>query len=172
MTLPDRDTLATYGGEMQNYSDPVDPTTDEEAEWRNKYAANVAMATHTLTRAARSFLGTTGGATAVADPSTGFVHDALWGDTPGVKAAITHVATGTYDAIWPTQVLDELGDSHTLQIRRAWAQAESSDGTLRLAHAKVTSAQKVRVYTYQPASASSPPTLSDLVGETITVFTL
>jgi len=170
MTLPDRDTLATYGGEMQNYSDPVDPTTDEEAVWRNKYAANVAMMTHTVTRAFRSFLGTTGGGTAISDPSSGFAHDALWGDAPSMKPSITHVATGTYDAIWPSQVLDELQQSHTLQIRRSWAQAESSDGTLRLAHAKVMSAQKVRVYTYEPATGSSPPTLADLAGQVITVF--
>lgn len=170
MTLPDRDTLATYGGEMHNYSDSVDPTTDEEAEYRNKYAANVAMMTHTVTRGFRSFVGTTGGGTAIADPSSGFVHDALWGDAPSIKPAITHVATGTYDAIWPSQVRDELQQSHTLQIRRAWAGAESPDGTLRIANAKVMSAQKVRIYTYAPATASSPPTLSDLVGETINVF--
>lgn len=172
MTLPDRDTLATYGGEMQNYTDPVDPTTDEEAEWRNKYAANVAMMTHTVTRAFRSFLGTTGGGTAISDPSSGFVHDALWGDSPSYKPGVTHIATGTYDVIFPTQVLDELSAAHTLQIRRAWAQAESPDGTLRLATAKVTSAQKVRVYTYAPATTTSPPTLAELAGETITVFIL
>lgn len=170
MTLPDRDTLATYGGAMENYFEIVDPTTDEEAEWRNKYAANVAMMTHTITRAARSFLGTTGGATAVSDPSSGFAHDALWGDSPSYKPSVTHVATGTYDAIWPSQVLDELGSSHTLQIRRSWAQVESSDGTLRIANAKVMSAQKVRIYTYEPAVAGNAPTLSNLVGEVISVF--
>jgi len=164
MTLPSRDSLSSYGGRMSNYSDVVDPTTDEDAEWRNKYAANVAMSTHTVTRAFRSFLGTTGGATAVADPSTGFAHDALWGDAASVKPSVTHVQTGVYDGIWPTTVTDELDETHTLAIRRAWAQVESSDGTLRIASAKVTAAQKVRVYTYEGSSAS------DLVGEIITIF--
>jgi hypothetical protein len=170
MTLPDKDSLATYGGAMSNYNDPVDPTTDEEAEWRNKYAANVAMGTHTITRGFRSFLGTTGGATAVADPSSGLVHDALWGDAPSYKPAITHVQTGVYDAIWPTTVEDELGTSHTVSIRRAWAEVESSDGTLRIANAKVSSAQKVRIYTYEAPSTTAYAALANLVGETITVF--
>lgn len=172
MTLPDRDTLATYGGPMANYSDPVDPTTDEDAAWRNKYAANVAMMTRTITRGARSFMGTTGGATQIAEPSSGFVHDALWGDGSSAKPSATHVATGTYDVIWPATVTDELGTTHTLTIRRATAGAESSDGTLRLAHAKVTAAQTVRVYTYAPAVAGAVPTLADLVGEVITVFVI
>lgn len=169
MTLPDRDTLATYGGPMANYSDPVDPTTDEDAAWRNKYAANVAMMTRTITRAARSFLGTTGGATQIADPSSGFVHDALWGDGSSAKPVGTYVQTGVYEVAWPATVTDELGATHTLTIRRAKAEVESSDGTLRIAHAKVMSAQRVRVYTYE-ALANGTVFGSNLVGELITVF--
>lgn len=169
MTLPDKDSLSTYGGPLNNYSDVVDPSTDEDSAWRNKYAANVAMMTHTITRCARSFLGTTGGATAVADPSTGFVHDAVWGSSSNVKPSVTHVATATYDAIWPTGVADELGEVHTISLQRAWAQAESSDGTLRIAHAKVTGAQKVRIYTYR-ANASGALFLDELANEVITVF--
>lgn len=169
MTLPDRDTLATYGGPMSNYSEPVDPTVDEDAAYRNYYAANVAMMTHTITRAVRSFLGTTGGATAIADPASGLVHDALWGDGASVKPSVTHVQTGVYDAIWPASVADELGTSHTLSLRRAKAEVESSDGTCRIATAKVTGARTVRVYTFQ-ALANGTVFGSDLVGETITVF--
>jgi hypothetical protein len=172
MTLPDRDTLATYGGALANYSDVIDPTTDEDAGSRNKYAANVAMMTRTITRAARSFLGTTGGATAVADPTTGFSHDAVWGDGSASKASVTHVSTGTYDAIWPATVTDELDVSHSVNFRRARAEVESSDGVLRLASAKVTGAAKVRVYTYEAPSAGLTPALADAVGQVITVFVL
>jgi hypothetical protein len=169
MPLPDKDTLATYGGALENYAEPIDPTTDEDAGWRNKYAANVAMMTHTVTRGARSFLGTTGGGTAISDPSSGFIHDAVWGDGAAYKPSLTHVQTGVYDAIWPSSVSDELGTTHTVNIRRAWAEVESSDGTLRIATAKVSSAQKVRVYTYERAAAGTVSG-SDLVGEIITVF--
>jgi hypothetical protein len=172
VTLPDRDTLATYGGPMANYNDPVDPTTDEDASFRNKYAANVAMMTHTVARAARSFLGSTGGATQIADPTSGFVHDALWGDTAAVKPNATYIATGTYDVIWPATVADELAVQHTLGLRRAWAQVESSDGTLRIANAKVTGARTVRVYTYECLTANGLTYPSQLVASVITVFVL
>ena len=169
MTLPDRDSLDTYGGAMSNGSDPLDPTTDEDAAYRNKYAANVAMMTHTLTRGARSFLGTTGGASGLADPSTGFVHDAVWGDAAGVKLVASYVQTGVYELTAPTQVTDELGALHTLNIRRAWANVDSSDGTLRLANAKPSSAQRITVYTYE-ALADGTVKPSQLVGQVITAF--
>jgi len=167
--LPDRDSLDTYGGPMRNYSDVIDPTVEEDADARNLYAMNVAMMTHMLTRAARSFLGTTGGATAIADPSSGFIHDAAWGDLSSVKPSVTHVQTGVYDAIWPSTVNDELNKEHTLNVRRAWAEAESSDGTLCLAVAKRSGAQKVRIYTYK-GTAAGQVYPDDLANEVITVF--
>lgn len=169
MVLPDRSSLSTFGGALSNYSDVVDPTTDEDAAWRNKYVTDVAMMTHTVTRAVRSFLGTTGGATGIADPSSGLVHDAVWGDGASVKPVGTYVQTGVYEQNWPSTVTDELGTSHTLTIRRAWAQVESSDGTLRVAHARVMSSTRVRVYTYE-ATASGTLFGANLVGEVVTVF--
>lgn len=171
MTLPDRDSISTYGGALANYGAMVDPTTDEDAAWRNKYAANVAMMTHTITRSARTFLGTSGGATSVADPSTGFVHDAVWGDSSSVKPSVTHVQTGIYDIVYPSTVSDELAVDHSVAVRRAWGNVEQSDSTLRVAQAAVSSSQKVRVYTYK-ANASGQLLLDDLVGEIITVFVL
>lgn len=164
MVLPEVDSLDSFGGAMSNYTEVVDPTTDEDAAFRNAYVTDVAMMTHTITRAARSFLGTTGGATMIADPSSGFVHDAVWGSSPSVKPSATYIATGTLDLIWPSTVTDELGDSHTVQLRRATASVESSDGTFRLATAKVIGSAKVRVYTYENGA------LADLAGEVITVF--
>lgn len=169
MTLPDKDTLATYGGPMRDYADPVDPTTDESAEYRNKYAANVAMMTRTATRGFRSFLGTTGGATGISDPASGFVHDALWGNSSLVKPTATRIATGTYDVAWPSSVQDELFASHTLSLSRAFGNVESSDGTYRVASAKMTGANKVRIYCYE-AFNGGQVSLSDLPNEIITVF--
>jgi threonine dehydrogenase-like Zn-dependent dehydrogenase len=169
MTLPDRASLARYGGAMANYSEPVDPTTDEDADHRNQYATDCAMMTQTATRGVRSFLGTTGGATAIADPSSGLVHYALWGNSASVKPIGTYVQTGVYEQAWPAIVTDELGTDHTLTIGRAWAQVESSDGTLRVANAKVMSAQRVRIYTYE-ANASGQLMPSQLSGEVVTVF--
>lgn len=169
MTLPDDDTLATYGGPMQNYPiDVVDPTTDEDASYRNKYAANVAMMTRVSWRAIRSFLGMTAGATALADPSTGFVHNALWGSNAADKPVGTRIATGTTDLIWPATVSDELNESHTLAFKRAIAHVESSDGTWYDAKAKVTGVRTVRVYTYKVIASAI--TLSDLADQVITTW--
>jgi len=169
--LPDRDSLDAYGGALSNYTDPVDPTTDEDAAWRNLYAMNVAMMTHTITRGARSFLGTTGGATGIADPSSGFVHDNVWGDSASVKAVASYVQTGVYFVTTPTAVSDELGVQHSVNIRRAWGNVESSDGTLRLAEPKVSGARSMTVYTYE-ADAEGRLKPSQLVGQVITVFFL
>lgn len=167
--LPDKMSLAEVGGPLSNYSDVVDPTTDEDAAWRNKYVANVAMMSHTITRAAVSFLGTTGGATAIASPDTGFVHDSLWGDAAGVKPVGSYVQTGVYVFGWATQVSDELGVNHDLNIRRAWAAVESSDGTYRRAEAKRLNTRQITVYTYQ-VTAGGLMAGANLVGEVITIF--
>ena len=169
MTLPSRDSFDAYGGALSNYSDPVDPTTDEDAAWRNKYVANVAMMTHTITRGARSFLGTTGGATGIADPTTGFVHDNVWGDGASVKMTASYVQTGVYELTAPTAVSDELGVSHSVNIRRAWANVDSSDGTLRIANAKPSAARRITVYTYEVLGDGTIKP-SQLVGQVITAF--
>lgn len=168
MTLPDKDSIDTYGGAMANYADVVDPTTDEDAAYRNKYAANVAMMTHTIPRGAFSFLGTTGGATAIADPTSGFVHDAVYGDAAGLKPVGSYVQTGVYTWTLPTQVSDELGGTHVPNVRRAWAEVESSDGTFRDAKAKQIGARQITVYTYESFSGSVLP--SQLPNQVVTVF--
>jgi hypothetical protein len=171
MTLPAVDSIDLFGGALENYSDPVDPTTDEDAAWRNKYVCNVAMMTHTITRGARSFLGTTGGATGIADPSSGFVQDNVWGDAASVKMVGSYVQTGVYFLTAPTAVSDELGVQHNVNMRRAWAAVESSDGTFRHAEAKVSSARTITVYTFE-ALADGTIKPSQLVGQVITAFFL
>ncbi len=145
MTLPDTDSLDTYGGALANYAEVEDPTTDEDADYRNKYAANVAMMTVTAPRAIVTFVGH---ATTPADPASGFVHAALWGSGPSVKPVVTRVGgTGHYLITYPATVDDPLAVEHTLNFRRAYAQVESA-GVMKHAAAEVTSANTVTVYTY------------------------
>jgi hypothetical protein len=162
MTLPAVDSLATYGGALENYSPVVDPTTDEDATSRNKYAANVAMATHTLVRAIRSFVGVNGANPT--DPVSGFVHDAVWGSTPDVKPTVARTGEGVWTVTWPEEVDDELDEEHTVSLQRAWAEVEC-DGTLYHATAKVTAANVVTVRGWLANG-----TADDLTGLTITVW--
>ncbi len=153
MPLPDIDSFDDFGGPLNNYSNVVDPTTDESAVYRNRYASNVAMLGHTGVRAMCSFVGDP----ATPGDPTGFIHDALWGTDPSVKPAVVNTSTGLYDLTWPTEVTTELssattaqggGSDVTLNFRRAYAQIESPDGTLRHAVAKVTAANTVSVHTF------------------------
>lgn len=159
--LPGVDSIADYGGVFINDGNVEDPQTDESAAFRNLYAANVAALTHTAARAIRSFLGH---ATTPSDPGSGFVHDAVWDSSNDVKPTVANAGTGIYDLTWPTTITDELLVDHSVNFRRAHAAVESSDGTFRAAHAKVTGPNTVRVYTY------SGTTLNDLVGQVITVW--
>lgn len=171
MPLPDIDAFSTFGGPLNNYSDVVDPTTDEDAAYRNKYAANSAMMTWTLTRAIRSFVGVNGGDPT--NPVSGLVHEAVWGNDPSDEPSVVRAGEGIWDLEWPELVDSELtsatvaqggGSQHTVNFHRAWAQVESADGTFKAAHAKVTGANTVRVYGY------TGTTLDDLDGLIVTVF--
>ncbi len=157
--LPGTSSLDSYGGALQNYAPVEDPTTDEDAAYRNQYAADTAMMTVTAPRAFVSF---TGHASTPGDPASGFVHAALWGSGPDVKPVVTHVGTGHYLITYPATVDDLLNIEHTLNFRRAVAQVECA-GVIKHACAEVTSANTVTVYT-----ALANGTLDNLAGVTIT----
>jgi hypothetical protein len=162
MTLPDVDSISTYGGALQDYSPVVDPTTDESAAFRNKYAANVAMATHTNVRAMRSFVGVEDDEPE--DPVVGLVHDAVWGAAPSLKPTVVRDAEGVWTVTWPATVNDELAAQHTVNLRRALAQVECTS-TLRHATARVVAANEVEVRGFL---ADGTP--DDLDGHLVTVW--
>lgn len=172
MTLPDVDSLSTYGGPVSDYSPVVDPTTDESAVFRNKYAANVAMMTQTAVRAICSFVGVTGANPT--DPVVGFIHAAVWGAGPSVKPTVSRSGTGIWLVTWPATVSSELtsalaaqggGVTHNVNLRRARASVELSGSTKFDATARVVAANQVEVRGWTSAGA-----LDDLNGLTVTVW--
>lgn len=166
--LPGVDNFAAYGGAIANYLiDVIDPTTDEDAAVRNVYVANVAAMTNTVTRAMLSFLGPTAGQTMLSAPLKGFVHDSVWGNSPGVKPIGTYVSQGIVDVAWPTTVTDELLQTHTLELKRAFVTVEPPDSDTAAAFAKATvvANNKIRVYTSDELMG-----VADLVGHVITVW--
>jgi hypothetical protein len=165
--LPQTADLASFGGLKSNSTPVVDPTTDEDADDRNKAFANAAAATHVVWRAWCSFLGSASGPV---DPSS-HVHDSVWGASITDKPVVTRIALGHYRITWPTTITDQKGDNQTLNLRRAWA-IPGVDGASEfpVSFAKVTAANQVDVWIYNGSSA--PPAASDMVASTITVFAI
>lgn len=163
--------LDDYGGALADYASVVDPTTDEGARFRNRYACDGAMMMHTAFRAFVSFV-TVNGANPT-DPAAD-VHDALWGSTNTVKPTVARTGEGVWTATWPTTVTDALtaetaakggGVTHTVSFRRAIASTQPVGGVLTHARAIVTASNVVTVYGYLANG-----TADDIPGATIDVW--
>lgn len=161
MSLPDIDSLSTYGGALNNSTPVEDPTTDRDANLANKAYANVAALTHTGIRAWCAFVGH---ATTPPDPVSN-VHDAVWGNPPAVKPVVAKTGTGVYTVTFPATVQDELDATHSVNLRRAWASVEGT--TPYLTTATVTSANVVTVRLFTDAGAAN-----NAVATTITVYAI
>jgi len=71
-------------------------------------------------------------------------------------------ATGTWTLTWPTTVTDQLGASHTLNLRKATVKVEGS--TLKFAQCSVTAPNVVTIYGFDTTFAAN-----DLTGITLLV---
>lgn len=172
MPLPDISSIDDFGGPKANYAPVTDPTTDEDAADRNRYACDVAMMGHTAPRGFVRFVTTNGAAPT--DPASN-VHDALWGSAVGVKPVVARSAEGVWTVTLPTTVNDELtleaaaalggGETHTVNVRTAIAQATAVAGVLVHAVAEVTSANVITVRGFTAAG-----TADDITGSTVTVI--
>lgn len=150
MSLPDKDSLSsTFGGPYTDSRPVEDPTTEVGATPLNTALCDVAMMTHTAPRAWVRFVGVTAlGAVTVVD------HDALWGSGTSVKPTIDHTGSGVYTITWAASQEDELGEAHTLLIRKpyAWAFAEDRAG----AQVSAFTANTITVSTWNDAGSDNP----------------
>jgi hypothetical protein len=116
MTLPDKSSLSgDYGGPYTDGRPVEDPTTEVGAAPLNAALNDAAMLTHTAPRAWVLFTGKTytSGTVSVTPDD----HDALWGSGTGVRPTIGETSAGVFVITWATTQTDELGVSHTLNIR-------------------------------------------------------
>ena len=170
MPLPDISSLDDFGGPMANYAPVTDPTTDEDAKYRNRYACDVAMMGHSAPRGFVRFVTTNGAAPT--DPTSN-IHDAMWGSTAGVKPVVARTGEGVWTVTLPATVDDELtaepvavggGVTHTVNVRAAFAQATPVAGVLKHAVAEPTAANVITV-----SGFLADGTADDITGSTITV---
>lgn len=162
--------LDDYGGPMANYADVVDPNTDEDAKFRNRYACDTAMLTHVSPVAIFRFITVAGGAPT--EPT--FVHDARWGNSAFVKPIVARTGTGVWTVTWPSLVDDDMtqfdpsvggGVQHSVNFRTAEARATPVAGVLKHAAATVTAPNIITVNGYLANG-----TADDIAGSTVTVF--
>lgn len=170
MPLPDISSIDDFAGPLNNYAAVTDPTTDEDAKYRNRYVCDVAMMGHTAPRGFVRF--TAVDDAAPTDPASN-VHDALWGSSVSVKPVVARSNEGIWTVTWPATVSDEItaedesiggGETHTVNIRAAIAQATAVGGVLKHAVAEVTSSNVVTVRGFLANG-----TADDIAGSTITV---
>ena len=149
MTLPDVDSLSVYGGALNDYFPVEDPSTDRAAAAANQGYASTAAATHTVGRAWVRFV------TSATTPALTIVNsnDSVWGNAIGVLPVLARVSAGVFTVTWPATIIDELGATHTINLRRAEIMAEGA--TLIPVQCSATAANVVTVYVFTTAGAAS-----------------
>lgn len=153
MTFPAVCSIDDFGGLFVNAEPVTDPTTDMDADQGNAAMASVAAMTATCDIAWMRFVGNA--TTPVLAPTNS--NNAAWGNDSGDRPLIVHSGTGIYDATWPASIVDGTGATQSVNIKRATARAEGS--TCCPAQTLVTSANTVRIYTFNAAGS-----LNDCVG--------
>ncbi len=154
MTMPDADTIDTFGGAKNDDLPVEDPTTDRSAEGMNAALEDVAQLTQTGCRAwARIVLDSTTPALANVNGS-----GAGWGN--GTPPTPAKTGTGTFTVTWPATVTDGLGVVHPLDLRRARVSIEGS--TFGFANAEMTTANEATIHTANAAGSAN-----DLAGVTV-----
>lgn len=159
MTFPAIDSLDTYGGAKANYAPIVDPTTDRDADDANQAYASTAAMTHTATQAWARFV------TSATTPTLAVTNsnDAAWGNSAPDQPTPGRSSTGVFTLTWPTTVVDELGVTHTVNLR--WARASIEGSSLGgFVQCAVTAPNVVTVYTFNTSFSAN-----DLVGKTVFV---
>jgi len=154
MTAFTGDSLATYGGAINDYSPVVDPTVDRSAAGMNPALAATASMTHTAPRAwCRFTLNGTAAPVLVA-------HDAMWGNGIAVAPVVVRTGTGTVTVTWPTTVQDEIqvgAPGYTgptpLNLRGGWANARGTTAYQR--NLDVTSANVATLYVFNAAGSAA-----------------
>lgn len=147
--LPEIADPTTFGGPFANHAPVVDPTTDMDASYQNLLNAQVAMLSHTAPRAwVRCTV--SGGVVTVAD------HDAVWGNTSGVKPTATYVGTGNYTVEWAASYndLQDTPESHAVSLRCAHASGFKSSAA-RIVNSRLSDAVTAEVTAYDAAGSAA-----------------
>lgn len=145
MTLPNKATYATYGGELANYSPVCDPTTDRDAWQMNEALSDTSAMTRMCPRAYVAFSYSAGVVT-VGD------NDAVWGNT--TPPTVVRTATGTFLVTWPASITDARGNPQSVALRRGDGNVEAAGYSTSVVYATPNS---FTLYVSSLTALSDPP---------------
>ena len=119
MTVPDLDSLSTYGGTTVDYSPPWDPRYQKSSQFYCKALSAAAGLTQTMPRAVL----TISSSPAVTASKT------LWSNGAGAAITVATSSAGVYVVTFPTTVYDDITSGypgytsagHTVNLRAGWA---------------------------------------------------
>ena len=151
---PDSLSYSDLGGTKLEYSAPVDTSTDRSAEEVNAAFAAVAAMTRTAPKAWLKFAVSGAGALTLVD------WDAVWKASTVTPPVLTLVTTGKILITLPATVLDEQGESHSLNLKAAFASIEAStdtfSGVIYCLEPKILTANTVRLWVASSTVAFTP----------------
>lgn len=166
MTAPDKDTLTTYGGALNDYSAVIDSTTDRPAQGANQAYASTAMMTHCSPRCFTRVQPAGTGTPVLA--ASGVQYDAQWIVATSTAPVVARSTTGTITITWPSTVADEipsnapgyLSGGHSLNLRCGWGNCEPGAST-RYDYTVVASAPNVLTLKTYTAGTSTLVDVND-----------
>lgn len=139
MSLPQSpSSLASVGGAIQNAIQPVNPLTDLDAAYGNISRMECAMMTQTCIQAI----------VPIEDGYVGDNYRALWKANLSNTAPEVEIDSGSFLITFPQTVLDELGNTKSLNFLFAHAQVTENWDTHE-ALAEVVNSYTVRVRLYE-----------------------
>ena len=147
MPLPDKSTIANYGGSRIDGTSAVNPRTDVTASGFNPMTNDIGMMSVLCPRVWIAFHWVSG-TTLVVDGN-----DEMWNGTSGYSAPTpAYSTTGTYTIAYPSTVLDFIGSTdpaggtvHTLSLRAGRGSARDTTGTMHTVSVIATSGNVLTV---------------------------
>jgi hypothetical protein len=147
--LPEKLSYDSLGGEKSDYSAIVDSSTDRSAVEVNAAYAAVAMMSRTAPRALVRMTVST------SDPVIAS-WESVWKAGTATAPTLVRSGAGVYSITFPSSVLDEQGNSHSLNF--FGAQVSSEDFTTAwLLAAYATSANSITVYVKNTSGVAADP---------------
>lgn len=117
--VPDKSTLATYGGPYSNAYPVASPLTDQDAALANQMMADAAG----MTRTKLSFWAVFTTASS-SGAMTLQAWDATWAAATPTAPTLALVSTGIFSVTVPALITDELGVTHSVNFQRCEARIQ------------------------------------------------